>query len=104
MFVAFRGIESSCGGESCGSSGYANRRLFDAMMHLQEMCDSVARGACVNLTEDTGAGAGAGSGVGVLLRAGACPGAGAGLVLLLVARLVLLLVASALAVHTTARL
>ena len=70
------------------------------MMHLQEMCDSVARGACVNLTEDTGAGAGAGSGVGVLLRAGACPGAGAGLV----ARLVLLLVASALAVHTTARL
>ena len=51
-----------------------------------------------------GAGAGAGSGVGVVLRAGACPGAGAALVLLLVARLVLLLVASALAVHTTARL
>ena len=35
-----------------------------------------------------------------LMRAGACPGAGAGLV----ARLVLLLVASALAVHSTARL
>ena len=46
------------------------------------------------------AGAGAGAGAGVLLRAGACPGAVVGLV----ARLVRLLVASALAVHTAARL
>ena len=46
------------------------------------------------------AGAGAGAGAGVLLRAGACPGARVGLV----ARLVRLLVASALAVHTAARL
>ena len=62
-----------------------------------------AQGSCIASDENgsgAGAGAGAGSGVGVVLRAGACPGAGAGLV----ARLVLLLVASALAVHTTARL